>query len=133
LLSDRRGRGSSSQGLIARRFQTTGPRARPRPSPETGRHIAGRRAGSTQAARQRHETAEFAATYALQAAIEGTISRGVQVFDLRRARYRGLARTHLEHVATAAAVNLRRFADWLIGVPRAATRCPTFAALASPA
>jgi transposase len=86
-----------------------------------------------QAARQRQETPEFAATYAHRAGVEGTISQGVRAFGLRRARYRGLAKTHLQHVATAAAVNLRRLADWLNGVPRAATRCSTFAALASAA
>jgi transposase len=86
-----------------------------------------------QAARQRQETPEFAATYARRAGVEGTISQGVRAFGLRRARYRGLAKAHLQHVATAAAINLRRLADWLNGVPRAATRCSSFAALASAA
>jgi transposase len=34
---------------------------------------------------------------------------------VRRTRYQGLARTHLQHVATAAAINLSRIANWLIG------------------
>ena len=33
-------------------------------------------------------------------------------------RYRGLAKTHLQHVATAAAVNLERLAAWFRAVPR---------------
>jgi hypothetical protein len=35
---------------------------------------------------------------------------------LRRSRYIGEPRTHLQHVATAAAINLSRLYDWLIGV-----------------
>jgi transposase len=48
-----------------------------------------------QAARQRQETAEFKAQYALRAGVESTLSQGVRRFDLRRSRYIGLARTHL--------------------------------------
>ena len=50
--------------------------------------------------------------------IEGTISQGVRSFGLRRARYRGEAKTHLQHVATAAAMNVSRISDWLEGEPR---------------
>jgi transposase len=46
------------------------------------------------------------------------------------ARYRGLAKTHLQHVATATAINLVRLTDWLNGAPRATTRSSAFAALA---
>ncbi len=55
----------------------------------------------------------------------------MRAFGLRRARYRGLARTHLQHVATAAAINLVRLAAWFGAVPRAATRTSRFAALAA--
>jgi hypothetical protein len=41
----------------------------------------------------------------------------------------GLAKTHLQHVITAAAVNLVRIADWQSGVEPAKTRCSRFAAL----
>jgi transposase len=85
-----------------------------------------------QAARQRQVTEEFTSQYAARAGIEGTLSQGVRAFGLRRARYRGLAKTHLQHVATATAVNIGRLTDWLDGVPRARTRCSRFAALASP-
>ena len=37
--------------------------------------------------------------YAKRAGIEGTISQGVRSFGLRRARYRGEAKAHLQHVA----------------------------------
>src|SRR5690242_21104661 len=69
--------------------------------------------------------------YARRAGIEGTISQGVRAFGLRRSRYRGLARTHLQHVATAAAVNLARLDAWFDAIPRAATRTSRFAALAT--
>ena len=83
-----------------------------------------------QVARQRQETQEFATEYARRQGIEGTLSQGVRAFGLRRARYRGRAKTHLQHVATAVAINLRRVTDWLNGVPRAQTRCSHFATLA---
>src|SRR4051812_40452520 len=67
--------------------------------------------------------------YARRAGIEGTISQGVRSFGLRRARYRGEAKAHLQHVATAAAMNLSRASDWLEGVPRAVTRKSRFARL----
>lgn len=82
-----------------------------------------------QAARARQQTAAYAATYDRRAGIEGTISQGVRCFGLRRSRYRGLAKTHLQHTATAAALNLGRLANWFNAVPRARTRCSRFAAL----
>jgi transposase len=69
--------------------------------------------------------------YARRAGIEGTISQGVRSFGLRRARYRGTAKAHLQHVATAVAMNFSRVADWLGGIPRAATRVSRFARLAA--
>lgn len=81
-------------------------------------------------ARQRQTTDAFKTQYATRAGIEGTLSQGVRAFGLRQARYRGLAKTHLQHVATATALNLVRLADWLNHVPRATTRRSRFAALA---
>ena len=83
-----------------------------------------------QAARQRQQTTEFAARYAPRAGIEGTLSQGIRAFGLRQARYRGLAKTRVQHVATATAINLVRLADWLNQAPRSTTRCSRFAALA---
>jgi IS5 family transposase len=40
--------------------------------------------------------------------IEGSISQGVRAFGLHRARYWGQAKTHLQHVAIAVAMNLVR-------------------------
>ena len=83
-----------------------------------------------QFARRRQKTEEFASLYSQRAGIEGTVSQGVRAFGLRQARYRGLGRTHLQEVAAAAAINVSRLADWLNGVPAAATRRSRLAALA---
>jgi transposase len=65
-----------------------------------------------QAARNRQQTAEFKTKYQKRAGIEGTISQAVRAFDLRRSRFLGLAKTHLQHLATAAAINLTRTVQW---------------------
>jgi transposase len=83
------------------------------------------------AARARGSTEAGRRPYAQRQGIEGTISQGVRAFGLRRARYRGLAKTGLQHVATAAALNLDRLAAWFAGRPLAPTRTSRFAALAA--
>jgi transposase len=88
-----------------------------------GRHEA------IQAARQRQETAEWRALYGVRAGIEGCLSQAVRLRGLRRARYAGLAKTHLQHLATAAALNVVRLDAWLRGRPRAATRTSRFVRL----
>jgi len=82
------------------------------------------------AARAWYASAEGQEGYKCRAGIEGTLSQGVRAFGLRCTRYRGLAKTHLQHVATAAAMNLNRIVAWLDGRPRAQTRTSRFAALA---
>ncbi len=83
-----------------------------------------------QAARHYQTTAEFKERYKKRAGVEGTISQGTRTFDLRRARYIGLAKTHLQHLLTAAAINLTRSVNWLQDTPLAQTRQSPFAALA---
>ncbi len=83
-----------------------------------------------QVARKRQKTEEFASLYSRRAGIEGTISQGVRAFGLRRARYRGLKRTHLQGLSTAAAVNVGRITNWLESVPTATTRRSRLTALA---
>jgi hypothetical protein len=70
-----------------------------------------------QAARQRQETPEFQAQYALRAGVESTLSQGIRRFDLRRSRYIGLARTHLQQLLNATAMNVVRVIAWLRGKP----------------
>jgi Transposase DDE domain len=84
-----------------------------------------------QAAQERLTSEAGKRLYAQRAGVEGTLSQGVRAFGLRQARYRGLAKTHLQQVATAAAMNLDRIAAWLADVPRATTRISRFAALAA--
>jgi transposase len=79
-----------------------------------------------QRARQHQRTEEFRAEYQQRAGIEGTISQGVRAFELRRTRYLGLAKTKLQHFATAAALNLERVADWLAGKRPETTRHSAF-------
>lgn len=81
-------------------------------------------------ARARQQTKEFKEQYKARAGIEGTISQGVRTTDLRHARYRGLAKTKLQHFATAAGLNLLRLRDWWFEQPKAKTRVSSFLALA---
>ena len=74
------------------------------------------------AARERQSTVAFRAEQRRRAGIEGTLSYGIRACGLRRSRYIGLARTHGQHVLTAAAMNLARVAHWLADEPRARTR-----------
>jgi transposase len=81
-------------------------------------------------ARRREQNGELWKTqYACRAGIEGTLSQGVRSFGLRRCRYLGQAKTHLQHVLTAAAMNLARAEAWLRGQPRARTRQSRLATL----
>lgn len=52
---------------------------------------------------------------------------------MRRSRYVGLAKTHLQHVFIATAMNLSRIVNWLNEVPLAQTRRAAFARLIPPA
>jgi hypothetical protein len=111
------------------------------PCPERSRCTTARRDGrkltlrsrdahlALQAARQTQTTAVFKRRYAKRAGIEGTLAQGVQVSGLRTARYRGLAKVHLQHVLTACALNLRRLDAWWAGRPFAPTRHAPFVRL----
>jgi transposase len=83
-----------------------------------------------QAGRQRQKTAAFKAQYRQRAGVEGAISQATRCFGLRRTRYIGLAKTHLQHLLTAVALNLMRLADWWGGHAPTPTRGSPFAALA---
>ncbi len=83
-----------------------------------------------QAARERQQTEDFKQQYAVRSGVEGTVSQSAYALGMRRSRYIGMARTHLQHVLTAAAMNLTRVGAWLLLQPRAKTRRSHFAALA---
>jgi transposase len=80
--------------------------------------------------RQQQQTADWKTRYNRRAGIEGTLSQGVNAFGLRRSRYMSLAKTHLQHVLTGAAINVVRMVAWLQGQPHAKTQGSRFAALA---
>ncbi len=99
------------------------------------RSIAIRPRAQYEALRERRalqETDACAAEYARRAGIEGTISQGVRAFGLRRAKYIGTAKTHLQHVLTAAAIDFVRVTQWLDEAPVGKTRQSPFAKLMKP-
>jgi transposase len=81
------------------------------------------------AARERQATPTFRERYAARAGIEATHAQAVRRSGLRNSRYLGLAKTHLQHVATAVAINLVRLGEWWAGHAKAPTRRSHFAAL----
>lgn len=82
-----------------------------------------------QRARQDQETATFKRQYAVRAGVEGLMAQAARVADVRQCRYGGMAKTHLQHVVTACALNLLRSAAWLAGQPRRQVRPSRFKAL----
>lgn len=60
------------------------------------------------AARAGQDGEEWKTLYHKRAGVEGTISQAVRGPDLRHARYRGLAKTHVQNVCTAIAITICR-------------------------
>jgi transposase len=85
-----------------------------------------------QEARRQEAEPGFKKRYAARAGIEGTLSQGVRRSDLRRARYVGQAKTHLQNICTAVAINLVRLWNWLTETPLAITRRSAFAKCCQP-
>jgi DDE family transposase len=83
-----------------------------------------------QAARERQQTEPFKEGYKRRAGIAGTISQAAFAFGMWQTRYRGHHKMHLHHIATATAINLQRFVDWLGEIPRSKTQQSRFAKLA---
>jgi transposase len=109
-----------SQRMNCTRGKNTGRKLTIRPQAESE---------ALQRLRQNVQTEEFKLKYRKRAGIEGTISQGVRVNDLRRARYIGFDKVHLQHVATAAAINLARVFAWLSEIPLAKTRISPLSSL----
>jgi transposase len=80
--------------------------------------------------RAEQEAPEWKERYNQRAGIEGTLSQGIRVTGLRQARYVGQAKAHLQHIATAVALNFLRLDAWVDKRPFAKTRRSRFAALA---
>jgi transposase len=83
-----------------------------------------------QQVRKEQTSPPFWKKYAQRCGIEGTFSQAVRGYELRWARYIGLAKTNLQMTATATAINLHRLFDWWQHQPRAKTRTSAFAKLA---
>ncbi len=61
--------------------------------------------------RAEQQTADWRRRYNPRAGVEGTISEAVRGYGVRRCRYRGHTKTHVQHVLTACAINAARVAD----------------------
>jgi len=70
-----------------------------------------------QANRAEQHAADWPGRYAIRAGVEGTMHQAIAVTGARNARYKGLAKTHLEHVCSAVALNLIRLDAWWNGHP----------------
>ena len=68
------------------------------------------------AIRAAEHTSGFQTDYARRAGVEGTMHQAV-AHGARRARYRGLPKTHLDHVFMACALNLIRLEAFWNGTP----------------
>jgi transposase len=84
-----------------------------------------------EAIRKSQHTKAFKQRLHKRAGVEGTISCATNAFCLRTTRYRGLAKTRLQHVLTACAITLNRVIDWFDEKPTSQTRTSHFAALAA--
>ena len=86
------------------------------------------------AAKERQNTETFREEYAMRAGVESTHAQALHRSDLRRTRYIGLAKTRLQHIFTAIALNMVRAVEWLtdtclVEAPQPKTRLSRFAAL----
>jgi transposase len=54
---------------------------------------------------------EWRRLYASRSGVEGTVNELVNGHRMRRCRYRGLAKTHVQHVLTAIAINIGRLSE----------------------
>lgn len=81
------------------------------------------------AARARQNAKDWQDDYHRRAGIEATISQAVTATGIRRARYRSLPKTRLEHAYAATALNLRRLDAYWNDIPVDRTRTTHLARL----
>ncbi|MFE7246246.1 transposase [Streptomyces sp. NPDC057580] len=87
---------------------TKGPPAQPLPRELTE---------TIRTARAQQQDGTWQRDYALRAGVESAIRQATHTTGLRRARYRALAKTHLDHTTSATALNLIRLNAWWNGPP----------------
>ncbi|MFJ3933151.1 transposase [Streptomyces sp. NPDC090029] len=63
--------------------------------------------------RAEQQTPEWKARYAVRSGVEGTVNEFAHGHGMRRCRYRGQSKAHVQHVLTAIAINIER----LSGLP----------------
>ncbi|WP_367139017.1 MULTISPECIES: IS1182 family transposase [Streptomyces] len=61
--------------------------------------------------RAEQQTPEWKSRYAVRSGIEGTVNEFAHGHGMRRCRYRGQSKAHLQHVLTAIAVNIARLSS----------------------
>jgi transposase len=99
-------------------------RARCTRAPTNPRHLTFRPRSQYETQRQlraEQATPAWQERYAHRSGIEGTIAQASRRGGVHQTRYRGLAKTHLQHVLTALALNLVRVDAWLSGTPPGGT------------
>ena len=74
------------------------------------------------AARAGQDSQDWKDRYKSRAGVEGTMGQSTHVTGIRRARYLGLEKTRLEHLAAATAINVIRIDAWYTGNPIDRTR-----------
>ncbi|HEY2307029.1 MAG TPA: IS1182 family transposase [Streptosporangiaceae bacterium] len=74
------------------------------------------------AARAAQDTQDWKDRYKARAGVEGTMHQATHVTGIRRARYLGLDKTRLEHLAAATAINVIRLDAWYMSRPLDRTR-----------
>jgi transposase len=110
-------------------------RARCTRSEANARHVTflpRRQQQTQQRLRAEQSTDDWRQRYALRCGVESLISQASRLSDLHQARYRGLAKTHLQHVLTALAINLVRVDAWLTGVATTGSWTSRLVRLAQP-
>jgi hypothetical protein len=110
-------------------------RARCTRSQDNARHVTflpRRQQEAQRRIRAEQATDDWRQRYALRCGVESLISQASRLSDLHQARYRGLAKTHLQHVLTALAINLVRVDAWLTGVATTGSWISRLARLAQP-
>jgi transposase len=132
----------SRDGLPIIRATLRQPDCRPCPdrsrctrSQDNARHVTflpRRQQEAQQRIRAEQATADWRQRYALRCGVESLISQAFRLSDLHQARYRGLAKTHLQHVLTALALNLVRVDAWLTGVATTGSWTSRLARLTQP-
>ncbi|MFI9625880.1 transposase [Streptomyces sp. NPDC052042] len=75
--------------------------------------------------RTERQTPDWTARYAVRSGVEGTINEFAHGHSMRRCRYRGQPKAHLQHVLTAIAVNIERLSSRSVTEETSSLRSPT--------